>query len=106
MLQLFDRRMDMGPYATRIEKLLATGAAPYNIDAIFTLITFAWDTRGYRSAQATFRNGFPYWVGRDVFVGGLVPIVDDEGDMLIDCVRAGHAAPDPTGGRRSDGADR
>ncbi|SDD58603.1 hypothetical protein SAMN04488581_2600 [Mycolicibacterium neoaurum] len=86
MMQLFDRRVEMGPYATRIEKLLATGAAPYNVDAIFTLITFAWDTRGYRSAQATFRNGYPYWVGRDVFVGGLMPIVDDEGWMLIDYV--------------------
>lgn len=86
MMQLFDRRVEMGPYATRIEKLLATGAAPYNVDAIFTLITFAYDTRGYRSAQASFRNGYPYWAGRDVFVGGLMPIVDDEGWMLIDYV--------------------
>jgi hypothetical protein len=86
MMQLFDRRVDMGPYATRVEKLLATGAAPYNVDAIFTLITMAWDTRGYRSAQATFRNGYPYWLGRDVFVGGLMPIVDDEGFMLIDYI--------------------
>ncbi|MEX7470190.1 hypothetical protein AB4Z39_10805 [Mycobacterium adipatum] len=86
MMQLFDRRVSMGPYATRIEKLLATGAAPYNVDAIFTLITMAFDTRGYRSAQATFRNGLPYYVGRDVFVGGLMSIIDDEGNMLTDYV--------------------
>ncbi len=86
MLQHFQRRVDLGPYTTRIEKFLATGAAPYNVDAIFTFITMSWDTRGYRSAQATFRNGAPFYAGRDTPVGGLMSIVDDEGDMLTDYV--------------------
>lgn len=43
-----------------------------------------YDTRGYRSAQASFRNGLPYWLGRDVLVGSLFSIIDEEGTMLTD----------------------
>lgn len=86
LIENFKRRVDMGPYATRIEKFQATGSAPYNIDALFTFISLSWDTRGYRTAQATFRNGLPFWLGRDVFVGGLMSIIDDEGDMLTDYI--------------------
>jgi hypothetical protein len=86
LIENFNRRVQMGPYATRIEKFNPTGAAPYNIDALFTFINMMWDTRGYRTAQATFRQGEPFYAGRDVFVGGLMSIVDDEGDLLTDYV--------------------
>jgi hypothetical protein len=86
LIEMFDRRVAMGPYATRIEKFNPTGAAPYNIDALFTFINMAWDTRGYRAAIATWRQGEPFYVGRDVMVGGLMSIIDDEGVMLTDYV--------------------
>lgn len=86
LIELFDRRVEMGPYATRIEKFNPTGAAPYNIDALFTFINMSWDTRGYRAAIATWRQGEPFYVGRDVFVGGLMSIVDDEGTLYTDYV--------------------
>lgn len=86
LIELFDRRIEMGPYATRIEKFEATGAAPYNIDALFTFINMSWDTRGYRSAVCTWRQGEPFYVGRDVMVGGLMSVIDDEGNVLTDYV--------------------
>lgn len=88
LIENFNRRVQMGPYATRIEKFNPTGAAPYNIDALFTFINMMWDTRGYRSAIATWRQGEPFYVGRDVFVGGLMSIIDDEGLMLTDYVES------------------
>lgn len=30
-----------------------------------------WDTRGYTGILLSFDNGYPYTVGKDVFVGGL-----------------------------------
>jgi hypothetical protein len=86
LIENFTRRVDMGPYATRIEKFQATGAAPYNIDALFTFISLSWDTRGYRTAMASFRNGLPFWLGRDIFVGALMSIIDDEGAMLTEYI--------------------
>lgn len=75
LVQNFERRNDMGPYG-RPEKFVATGAAPYNIDALFSFISAMWDSRGYRSAQCSFRNGFPYSVGRDIFNGSLMSIAE------------------------------
>lgn len=76
LVQNFNRRNDMGPYG-RPEKFIATGAAPYNINALFSFITAMWDSRGYRSAIAQFRNGFPYSVGRDIFPGGMMSIAEN-----------------------------
>lgn len=76
LVENFNRRNDMGPYA-RPEKFVSTGAAPYNIDALFSFISALWDSRGFRSATAQFRNGFPYSVGRDVFVGGMMSVVEN-----------------------------
>lgn len=78
LVQNFSRRNEMGPYG-RPERMIATGAAPYNVDALFTFIREMYNSRGYRSATATIRNGLPYAIGRDIFVGGLISIAwDDE----------------------------
>lgn len=76
LIENFSRRSDMGPYG-RPEKFIATGAAPYNVDALFSFISAMWDSRGYRSAVAQFRNGFPYSVGRDIFPGAMMSIAID-----------------------------
>jgi hypothetical protein len=75
LTQNFERRNNMGPYG-KPEKFVATGAAPYNIDALFSFITAMWDSRGYRSAIAHFRNGYPYAVGRDIFPGAMMSIAE------------------------------
>ena len=75
LIENFNRRNDMGPYG-RPEKFVPTGAAPYNIDALFSFIAAMWDSRGYRSATAQFRNGFPYSVGRDIFPGAMMSIAE------------------------------
>lgn len=74
--QNFKRRNELGPYG-RPEQFFPTGAAPYNIDALFSFIGALWDTRGYRSAVASFRQGYPYSVGRDVFPGAMMSIVEN-----------------------------
>ena len=84
MVQNFNRRIEMGPYG-RPEKFVATGAAPYNVDAIFSFISALWDSRGYRSAIAEFRNGFPYSVGRDIWPGGMMSIAEN-GELYSDYV--------------------
>ncbi len=84
LVENFERRNSMGPYG-RPEKFVATGAAPYNVDALFTFISTLWDTRGYRSATAKFRNGYPYSVGRDVFPGGLMSVAEN-GELYTDYV--------------------
>lgn len=84
LIENFERRNDMGPYG-RPEKFVATGAAPYNIDALFSFIQAMWDSRGYRSAQASFRNGYPYSVGRDIFVGSMMSIAEG-GTLYTDYV--------------------
>ena len=75
LLEHYDRRDEMGPYHPGIEQFRATGSSPYNIEALFQFLGFLWDTRGYTSAQATFRNGEVYTLGKEIFRGGLVSIV-------------------------------
>lgn len=84
LVENFTRRNDMGPYG-RPEKFLATGAAPYNINALFSFITAMWDSRGYRSAIAQFRNGYPYSVGRDIFPGSMMSIAES-GTLYTDYI--------------------
>lgn len=84
LVENFNRRNEMGPYG-RPEKFIPTGAAPYNIDALFSFITAMWDSRGYRSAMASFRNGYPYSVGRDIFPGSMVSIAEN-GELYSDYV--------------------
>lgn len=75
LIELYDRRNQVGPYHPAIERFTATGSAPYNIEALFSFIDAIWDSRGYTSAIATFRNGDVYRLGKDIFPGGLVSIV-------------------------------
>lgn len=80
----FDRRVKLGPYGYP-EVFVPTGHAPYNVDAILALKREMWNTRGYISGQATFRNGSPYEVGRDLFPGGLATIIRN-GQLYTDYV--------------------
>jgi hypothetical protein len=75
LVQHYDRRNSVGPYHPAIEVFSATASSPYNIEALFAFINMLWDTRGYVSAQATFRNGEIYTLGKDVFRGGLVSVL-------------------------------
>lgn len=84
LIENFNRRNKGGPYM-RPEKFVSTGAAPYNIDALFSFISAMWDSRGYRSAMAQFRNGYPYSVGRDIFVGAMMSFVEN-GVMYSDYI--------------------
>lgn len=80
----FTRRVKLGPYGYP-ETFVPTGHAPYNIDAVFAMKREMWNTRGYISGQATFRNGSPYEVGRDLFPGGLATIIRN-GKLYTDYV--------------------
>lgn len=77
LIELYSRRDDMGPYHPAIEVFHPTSSAPYNIETLFGFINAFWDSRGYTSAQATFRNGEVYTYGKDIFKGALVSILFD-----------------------------
>ncbi len=78
-IQLYDRRDEVGPYG-RPENFLPTASAPYNIEAIFSFVNHIWDTRGWRSATAKFRNGKPFSLGQHFVPGGMMSIA--HGDEL------------------------
>lgn len=69
-----DRRIKLGPYGYP-EWFAPTGHSPYNIDGVFAMKREQWNTRGYVSGIVTFENGYPYQIGRDLFVGGMASIV-------------------------------
>lgn len=75
LMQHYQRRSDVGPYHPGIEVFHATASAPYNIETLFAFIDALWDSRGYTSATAVFRNGIPFALGRDVFKGALMSIL-------------------------------
>jgi hypothetical protein len=75
LMQHYGRRNDVGPYHPAMEVMHATASSPYNIETVFAFINALWDSRGYVSAQATFRNGVVYKLGRDVFKAGLVSVL-------------------------------
>ena len=83
-IQLYDRRDEVGPYG-RPENFLPTAAAPYNVEAIFSFVNHIWDTRGWRSATAKFRNGAPYSLGKHFVPGGLMSIAH-QGELYTDYV--------------------
>ena len=83
LIQHYDRRDSVGPYHPAIEVFAATASSPYNIEATFAFINMLWDTRGYISAQATFRNGEVYRLGKDVFRGGLISILFRQRTRLL-----------------------
>ncbi|AGT13699.1 minor tail protein [Mycobacterium phage Simpliphy] len=70
LIENFDRRKKLGPFGYP-EYFVQTGASAYTLDEWFALRSGMWDTRGYHSVQLTFENGYPYTIGKDLFVGGL-----------------------------------
>lgn len=75
LLDLADRRAQMGPFHPAMEVIVPTGASPYNVEAIFTFLEKFWDTRGYTAAIVKFFNGYNFALGRDIFPGGLMSLV-------------------------------
>ena len=75
LIQHYGRRHANGPYHPGIEVFHATASAPYNIETVFGFINALWDSRGYTSATAVFRNGTVFTLGRDVFRGGLMSLL-------------------------------
>lgn len=75
LIDHYGRRSAVGPYHPAMERFTPTGSAPYNIEALFSFVNALWDSRGYTSAQAVFRNGEKYTLGKDVFRGGLMSVV-------------------------------
>lgn len=71
LMEHYSRRSDVGPYHPAIEVFHATATAPYNVETIFAFINAFWDSRGWTSAQITFRNGDVYTYGRDILRGQL-----------------------------------
>ena len=76
LIQHYSRRDDVGPYHPAIEVFTPTNSSPYNVEALFQFIQVLWSSRGYTTAQASFRgqNG-PYKLGRDIFPGALMTLV-------------------------------
>ena len=64
------RRISMGPYCFS-EYFQQTGASAYTLDEWFALKDAMWDSRGFHGIIIGFDNGYPYTVGKDLFVGGL-----------------------------------
>lgn len=83
LVQHYDRRGEAGPYHPAMERFHATPSAPYNITTIFDFINALYDSRGYTTAQVTFRNGDQYALGRDIFRGGLVSLVFDSRSKMV-----------------------
>lgn len=75
LIQVYDRRDQVGPYHPAVERFYPTASAPYNIETVFAFINAIFDSMGYTTAQVTFRNGDQYALGRDVFKGGLMSLV-------------------------------
>lgn len=74
-LDHYGRRSTMGPYHPAMERFTPTNSSPYNIEALFTFVNELWNSRGYTSCIATFRNGEHFTLGRDIFRGGLMSVV-------------------------------
>lgn len=83
LIELYERRSEMGPYHPAIEVFHATTSAPYNIETFFAFINAFWDSRGYTSAIVTFRNGDVYTYGKDIFRGGLASLAFDNRTQLL-----------------------
>ena len=78
------RRATMGPYGWP-EYFTKTGASAYTLDEWFALMQAMFDTSGYNCIELKWANGYPYTVGRDVFLGSLVSFVR-QGQMYTDYV--------------------
>lgn len=70
LLENQPRRQLLGPYGFP-EYFAQTGASAYTLDEWFALQNAMWDTRGYNGIIVSFDNGYPYTIGKDLFIGGL-----------------------------------
>lgn len=70
LVENFERRVKLGPYGWP-EFFVQTGASAYTLDEWFALTSAMWDTRGFHAITLSFDNGFPYTLGKDLFVGSL-----------------------------------
>ena len=87
LIQNYGRRDEAGPYHPAIERFHATASAPYNVQTVADFINAFWDSRGYASAQVSFRNGKPLTLGKDLFKGSLVSVVyHNRSKMITDYV--------------------
>lgn len=68
-IENFDRRQTLGPYGFP-EYFQQTGPA-YTADEWFALVGAMWDSRGYNGIQLSFDDGYPYTIGKDLFLGAL-----------------------------------
>jgi hypothetical protein len=75
LIKHYERAAAVGPYHPGIEVFHATASSPYNIETVFDFVNALWDSRGYTSATAVFRNGEVYTLGIDVFRGGLMSLL-------------------------------
>ena len=64
------RRTKLGPYGFP-EYFSQTGTSAYTLDEWFALQDAMWDSRGYHGIIVSFDNGYPYTIGKDLFVGSL-----------------------------------
>jgi hypothetical protein len=69
-IENYDRRVALGPYGYP-EVFVKTGSTAYTLDEWFALMGAMWDSRGYHSVQLEFEDGYPYKLGKDIFVGAL-----------------------------------
>jgi hypothetical protein len=69
-----ERRTSLGPYAFP-EYYQQTGASAYTMDEWFALVEALWDTRGYNGIIVHFDDGYPYTIGKDLFLGSLASFV-------------------------------
>lgn len=70
LIENAERRQKLGPYGWP-EFFIQTGSSAYTLDEWFALMGAMWDTRGYHCIKLSFDNGFPYSLGKDLFVGSL-----------------------------------
>jgi len=71
-----ERRIKLGPYGWP-EFFIQTGASAYSLDEWFSIAGAMWDTRGYHAVTLSFQNGYPYSLGKDLFVGSLASFAID-----------------------------
>lgn len=84
LIENFDRRLALGPYAFP-EYFQQTGSGAYTLDEWFALQSAMWDTRGYHGVIVSFDDGYPYTIGKDLFIGGLASF-SAQGLLLTDYV--------------------
>lgn len=71
----YDRRATGGPYHPAMVRFHPTQSSGYNVEATMNFIKALWESRGWTSAQVTFRNAESVTLGVDFFKSALVSLV-------------------------------